>query len=733
MADLKDVPETRTRATHAATSGKIRLAIAAAVFSAALATYSFTLAPTVTFVDSGELIAAAHTLGVAHPPGTPLYILLAHIVQLVPIGSVAARVNFASALFAALAVAFAALLVGELLRSSPVASATGRSNLQADKKKRRRLTLAEQRTEAARKTMKAARTTGDDSRLSSPHTISIFAAMVATGLMLAFSRTLWAYATIAEVYTLNALLILLIFFLIFRWRRLAIESQRSEAAPPHRSLYAAAFLFGLAMGVHHVTIVSMLPALAILVYSTVGAGFFKSKRLLYAALFAFAGLAIYAYLPLAASRSPVMNWGDPKTFERFWWHVTGRQYQSFFSLSFETMSGQLEEFVRFACSQFGPWWSAAGLALVAAGFWQMIKRDMAAFFFFALVIVADLAIALNYDIAEDKDAYYLPVFISMAVAAGFGVDWLIRTILRQRWPAPLTRAVSAVAVLLVVSITFAGNLPHNDRSRYFLARDYVENVFSTIEPGGMMLTLDWQIYSPSLYVSEVEGQHRDVIVIDVNQMRRSWYFDYLNRSYPSVMERNREKVDAFLEELRSWEKDPKAYKKNPALEARIDFRFRDLILSMVSNHIRTAPVYITHELLTIYGYLAEIKRNNKQMQPSAYHQDGNWIVPLGETYQLIPQGLVFQLRADRAFHEPARPVLLTRGLADGTLRFEEDDVVKQKVLPVYLGMMVNRGRYLEAYGRREQAIEAINEALALDPNFGPAHQLSDQINRPAPR
>jgi hypothetical protein len=733
MADLKDDPETLTRTTQAAASRKVRLAIAAAVFSVALATYSFTLAPTVTFVDSGELIAAAHTLGVAHPPGTPLYVLLAHIAQLVPIGSVAARVNFASALFAALAAAFVALLVGELLRSSTAASATARPNLQGDKRKRRRLTLAEQRQEAARKTMKAAPKTDDDNRLSSPYTMSIFAAMLTSGLMLAFSRTLWAYATIAEVYTLNALLTLLIFYLIFRWRRLALESRSREVAPRHGSLYAAAFLFGLAMGVHHVTIVSMLPALAILVYATAGAGFFKSKGLLYAALLAFAGLAIYAYLPLAASRSPVMNWGDPKTFERFWWHVTGRQYQTFFSISLETMKGQLEEFVRFAGNQFGPWWSVAGLALVAAGFAQMIKRDMAAFIFFALVIVADLAIALNYDIAEDKDAYYLPVFISMTVAAGFGVDWVVRTVLRLSWPAPLTHAVSAVAVLSVVSITFAGNLPHNDRSRYLLARDYVENVFSTIEPGGMMLTLDWQIYSPLLYVSEVEGQHRDVITIDVNQMRRSWYFDYLNRSYPSVMERNREKVDAFLEELRSWEKDPKAYEKSAALAARIDSRFRDLILSMVSNHLRTAPVYITHEILAIYGYLAEIKRNNKEMQPAAYNQDGNWIVPLGEAYQLIPQGLVFQLKNDRAFHEPARPVLVTRGLADGTLRFEEDDVVKQKVLPVYLGMMVNRGRYLGAYGRREQAIEAINEALALDPNFGPARQLLEQLNRPAPR
>ena len=39
--------------------------------------YVKTLAPTVSFFDSGELISAAYTLGVAHPPGYPLYVLLA--------------------------------------------------------------------------------------------------------------------------------------------------------------------------------------------------------------------------------------------------------------------------------------------------------------------------------------------------------------------------------------------------------------------------------------------------------------------------------------------------------------------------------------------------------------------------------------------------------------------------------------------------------------------------------
>ena len=646
---------------------------AAAVGAVALALYTWTLAPTVTLVDSGELIVAAHSLGVAHPPGFPLYVLLAHVATWLPLGNVAERVNFASALFGALAVAMLAAVVAEALQLVPIQA-------------------------TAKKTPAASGSDGAGTII----------AVVVAGLLLAFSRTLWAYATLAEVYTLNTLLIVLVILLMLRWRRRTIETGARRAAPgaPARLLYAAAFVFGLGLGVHHVTVALTLPALALLVAATPGGRFFASRRFAYAALYACAGVCVYLYLPIAAWREAGLNWGDPRTLQRFWWHLSGKQYQAYFSFSPGELGNQAAAFARRAAREFGPWWCPVGLLLVATGCWSLLRRDRVLLVFLALIATCNVAYTLGYAIAEDMDAYYLPSFIAATIAAGVGAQQTLR------WANARAPQVAAVALLLVPVVALAGNFPFNNRSRYWIARDYADNILRTIEPGGMLLTLDWQVCSPLLYVRTIEQQRRDVTVIDVNLLRRSWYVDYLRREYPELMQQTRDAVDAFLEDLTQWEQNPELYQRDLALNQRIDTRFHDMIMAFVQQHMRTGPVYITQDLA---------------LNRSA--QDMRLAQALAAAYQLVPQGLVFQLVRERTFHDPAEPPLVTRGLADGTLRFEPDDVVRLKVFPVYVSMLYNRGRYLSLFGHHASAVEAFKQALALDPSFAPAQTaLAGSLN-----
>jgi hypothetical protein len=68
---------------------------------ALLVLYWVTLAPTITEVDSGELCAAVHIMGVPHPTGYPLYLILGKLFDLLPLGEPARRVAFFSAVSAA--------------------------------------------------------------------------------------------------------------------------------------------------------------------------------------------------------------------------------------------------------------------------------------------------------------------------------------------------------------------------------------------------------------------------------------------------------------------------------------------------------------------------------------------------------------------------------------------------------------------------------------------------------
>ncbi|MEW6104067.1 MAG: DUF2723 domain-containing protein, partial [bacterium] len=71
------------------------------VFFISFGVYLHTLTPTVGFHDSGELITCTWTLGIAHPPGYPLYTLLGKVfITLIPIGNIAFRMNMQSTLFA---------------------------------------------------------------------------------------------------------------------------------------------------------------------------------------------------------------------------------------------------------------------------------------------------------------------------------------------------------------------------------------------------------------------------------------------------------------------------------------------------------------------------------------------------------------------------------------------------------------------------------------------------------
>mgnify|MGYP000269361591 CR=1 FL=1 len=78
--------------------------------------YVMTMAPTTSFWDCGEFIATSFTMGVPHPPGSPLYLLLGNVFSQIPtFTDVGARVNIMSPLASAFSVMFLYLITVYLI------------------------------------------------------------------------------------------------------------------------------------------------------------------------------------------------------------------------------------------------------------------------------------------------------------------------------------------------------------------------------------------------------------------------------------------------------------------------------------------------------------------------------------------------------------------------------------------------------------------------------------------
>ncbi|MDZ7344798.1 MAG: DUF2723 domain-containing protein, partial [candidate division KSB1 bacterium] len=180
----------------------------------ALVTYLRTLAPTVSFWDCGEFIASSYILGIPHPPGAPLYLLLGRVFSMIPLAEdIGWRVNLISALASAATVWLTYLIILQLLR---------------------------------------------EFRNKPPGWAEVTAAVIGA-LALAFSDSFWFNAVEAEVYALSMFFTAVVVWLILRWA----EYHTEKASIKY--LLLIAYLIGLAIGVHLLNVLAI-PVICLIIY-----------------------------------------------------------------------------------------------------------------------------------------------------------------------------------------------------------------------------------------------------------------------------------------------------------------------------------------------------------------------------------------------------------------------------------------------------------------------------------
>ncbi|XP_019500557.1 PREDICTED: transmembrane protein 260 isoform X2 [Hipposideros armiger] len=240
-----------------------------AVFAAVAGVFALTLPPSVPGGDSGELITAAHELGVAHPPGYPLFTLVAKLaIKLFPFGSVAYRVNLLCGLFGAGA---ASLLFFTVFR------------------------------------------------LSGSHAGGILAAGV-----FSFSRLTWQWSIAAEVFSLNNLFVGLLMALTVHFEEAATAKERSKIAK------IGAFCCGLSLCNQHTIVLYVLCITPWILFRLLKEKELSLGSLLKLSLYFSAGLLPYVYLPISSYINQARwTWGDQTTLLGFLTHFLREEYGTF--------------------------------------------------------------------------------------------------------------------------------------------------------------------------------------------------------------------------------------------------------------------------------------------------------------------------------------------------------------------------------------------------------------------
>ncbi|HJR17347.1 MAG TPA: DUF2723 domain-containing protein [Gemmatimonadales bacterium] len=521
---------------------------------AIFAIYLATLAPTTAFWDTSEYIAAAKVLGIPHPPGNPLFVILAHAFGLIPlVASYAVRINLFAAVTSAAAAGLWFLVAERWLRGIV------------------------------------------------PHRWARYGAAFAGILVGATSWTVWNQSTVNEkVYTLSLLSIAVVMWLVVRWG--------DDEPGTHRDRWLVLIAYVMALtSTNHLMGVLALPALAVYVLWTdwrtvlrpwavvtfwalllaisgkwtdmflggaqqlplilgtlgiFGYALWKTPRdpLVYLGLTAvIVGISLnYLWLPIRAAQYPPINEGEPVGFlSQALQDVLNRVQYGKPPLTERqaSFSAQLANFWQYYSWQFAKDWG--GFARIATalftvlglgGLWSLWKSDRRAGVA-AAALLGTLSVGLVYYMnfkygfsqypgeeslpreVRERDYFFIGSFAVFGAFVALGLGALMRTIvvfLRDRGTGA-GRWAAASPVLALALIPLFGNRITASRADESLARDFAYDMLQSVEPYGILITAGDNDTFPLWYAQEVEGIRRDVTLANLSLMNTRWHLRQLRR------------------------------------------------------------------------------------------------------------------------------------------------------------------------------------------------------------
>ena len=480
---------------------------AAATSVVVMLIYIATLAPTTAFWDTSEYIAAAKVLGIPHPPGNPLFTLMAHVWGLLPLaGSYAVRINlFAAATSAATAGLW--FLVAERWLRAIVSARWPR-----------------------------------------------YGAAFAGSLVGATSWTVWNQSTVNEkVYTVSLLSIALVAWLMVRWAD-------SEPGPRRdRLIVLVAYLLALTSTNHMMGILA-LPVVVVYVLWTDWRVLTRAPVVLGVVGAVVVGISInYLYLPIRAAQFPPINEGEPVGFfSKALSDVLSREQYgkpSVFERQTASLFDQLANYWQYWSWQFARDWRALATpvamlftAVGLTGAWMLVRRDRRAGLA-AIGLLGTLSVLLVFYLnfrygfsiypdrlslereVRERDYFFVASFSFFGVLVAVGLGVLMRWVaelLRDRGSA-VGRWAAATPILALGLVPLIGNRVTASRAGETLAHDFAVDILESVEPYGILITAGDNDTFPLWFAQEVEGVRRDVTLANLSLMNTRWHLRQLRR------------------------------------------------------------------------------------------------------------------------------------------------------------------------------------------------------------
>jgi hypothetical protein len=491
------------------------------VFVVLFSVYLYTIAPTVSLWDCGEFIACSHILGVPHPPGTPFYVLIGRVSDIIlPFKEVAKRINFLSVLAGSVAGGFLYLVILKVL---------GRFK----ENKVSELPLGN-------------------------HLIAVFSSI---GAGLCFS--VWDSSVEAEVYAASLLILMVGIWLILQW-----DDNRGKVGNSNL-LVLLVYLLALSVGIHLLPLLLLPGALVFILLADWKV--FKNPKIIAAALIlAVIGVSTYLYLIIRAQANPAINESNPTTWIRLWDVISRKQYGKMDLLprhtSWETnltlipaFIEQLKVFFKYFSWQFFPYPREATNTLlryvsifgtyfyVLFGFWGMFvhfKKDRKSFYlvFIAFVLLTiGLVFYLNHEFSpsdpnpahqprepRERDYFWSAGFFFFMFYVALALYWMYEQFKKNK-------IISAYCILLLSFII--GFVPlisniksHANRRENWIAHDYAHNLLSSADENSVFFTNGDNDTFPLWFLQEVKGfrkfdsvKKKGVRVACFALMNTEWY------------------------------------------------------------------------------------------------------------------------------------------------------------------------------------------------------------------